>query len=229
MEILTQVQKGFLSKFAQTDLAEEFYLSGGTALAAFYYFHRISEDLDFFTAKGKVDTEYVLSFLNSLKKLLKILEITMTKKYDRRIFDLVFEDNNRLKVEFTYYPFARQQPSRKVNQIIVDSILDIGANKLMAILDRFEPKDFIDLYFILQDHSLTDVMEAARRKFQAAPTLLALQQEFLKSGKISGDEVEMLKPLSIEKMKSFFEQRAREISTILFEKNRQARNEDLGL
>ena len=33
--------------------------------------------------------------------------------------------------------------------VIVDSIENIGANKLTAILGRTEPKDFVDLYFLL--------------------------------------------------------------------------------
>jgi predicted nucleotidyltransferase component of viral defense system len=32
----------------------------------------------------------------------------------------------------------------------VDSEYDIAANKLMALVDRFDPKDCVDLYFLLQ-------------------------------------------------------------------------------
>ena len=48
--ILTQEQKTLLLHFSQSDLRQSFYLTGGTALAAFYLFHRVSEDLDFFPA-----------------------------------------------------------------------------------------------------------------------------------------------------------------------------------
>ena len=50
MEILTPFQKELLRVIGNSNLADNFYLTGGTALAAFYLQHRYSEDLDFFTA-----------------------------------------------------------------------------------------------------------------------------------------------------------------------------------
>jgi len=51
-EVLTSRQVSFLEKVGQNrSLAENFYLTGGTALAAFYLAHRYSEDLDFFSEK----------------------------------------------------------------------------------------------------------------------------------------------------------------------------------
>ena len=45
--ILTDAQKALLDLLRkQRDLAEIFYLTGGTALAAFYLAHRYSDDLD---------------------------------------------------------------------------------------------------------------------------------------------------------------------------------------
>jgi hypothetical protein len=45
--ILTPIQSNFLIEFFH--LTQEFYLTGGTALSAFYLQHRFSEDLDLFT------------------------------------------------------------------------------------------------------------------------------------------------------------------------------------
>ena len=47
--VLTEGQKAFLSHFGKSPLCKIFYLTGGTALAAFYLQHRFSDDLDFFT------------------------------------------------------------------------------------------------------------------------------------------------------------------------------------
>lgn len=48
--ILTPKQKVLLDLISrQKDLANNFYLSGGTALAQYYLHHRFSEDLDFFS------------------------------------------------------------------------------------------------------------------------------------------------------------------------------------
>jgi predicted nucleotidyltransferase component of viral defense system len=48
--ILTTLQNSFLDKFFQQ--TQEFYLTGGTALSAFYLQHRYSEDVDLFTQQS---------------------------------------------------------------------------------------------------------------------------------------------------------------------------------
>ena len=53
-------------------------------------------------------------------------------------------DERSLKSEFTIYPFLNLNRSERRRKI--DSLRDISANKLMALLDRFEPKDFVDLF-----------------------------------------------------------------------------------
>jgi predicted nucleotidyltransferase component of viral defense system len=47
--LLTRDQKDLLLRFRDSPLCRRFYLTGGTALAAFYLHHRLSEDLDFFS------------------------------------------------------------------------------------------------------------------------------------------------------------------------------------
>lgn len=47
--ILNEAQKFFLEIFSGSDIASDFVLSGGTALAAFHLGHRLSDDLDFFS------------------------------------------------------------------------------------------------------------------------------------------------------------------------------------
>ncbi|MGQ9489466.1 MAG: nucleotidyl transferase AbiEii/AbiGii toxin family protein [Anaerolineae bacterium] len=49
--------------------------------------------------------------------------------------------------------------------LVVDSIENIGANKLTAILSRTEPKDFVDLYFILKaGYDFDDLFVKAQAK-----------------------------------------------------------------
>ena len=50
MAILTPFQQQLLRAIGQTQIAENFYLTGGTALAAHFLQHRLSEDLDFFSS-----------------------------------------------------------------------------------------------------------------------------------------------------------------------------------
>jgi len=53
--ILTTLQSKFLEKFF--NLTQEFYLTGGTALSAFYLKHRNSIDLDLFTHEDAAFTK----------------------------------------------------------------------------------------------------------------------------------------------------------------------------
>jgi hypothetical protein len=47
--LLTPFQKTILKAFTAIEESKAFYLTGGTALSAFYLAHRLSEDFDLFT------------------------------------------------------------------------------------------------------------------------------------------------------------------------------------
>jgi len=49
--LLTPIQRTFISAFSTLPDQVQFYLAGGTALAEYYLGHRLSFDLDFFTAE----------------------------------------------------------------------------------------------------------------------------------------------------------------------------------
>jgi hypothetical protein len=48
-EWLTPLQSEFLIRFFATNTGQDFFLTGGTALAAFHLRHRVCVDLDLFT------------------------------------------------------------------------------------------------------------------------------------------------------------------------------------
>ncbi len=143
-----ELQKSFLSKFKNSDLSNDFYFTGGTALSLYYYNHRASDDIYLFTdRKELLNVERINYFLKSSG--IKVLEFG--KKYDRRLFVVLIE-NQPIKTEFTYYPFKRLFPSEKVDGIYIDSKFDIITNKIAALCDREEEKDIFDLsYFIKEE------------------------------------------------------------------------------
>jgi predicted nucleotidyltransferase component of viral defense system len=49
MDLLTPLQRRLLAEIGGSPLRDQFFLTGGTALAAFYLYHRYSVDLDLFT------------------------------------------------------------------------------------------------------------------------------------------------------------------------------------
>jgi hypothetical protein len=88
--ILRPSQKTVLEAFAGSPLKDAFYLTGGTALAAFHLGHRRSDDLDFFT-EGDVPVETVLEFLRSLGMGVPEYQ----HLFDRRIFLLESIEDDR--------------------------------------------------------------------------------------------------------------------------------------
>jgi predicted nucleotidyltransferase component of viral defense system len=204
--ILTEEQKELLLSFTQSPLSSVFYLTGGTALSAFYLHHRLSEDLDFFTEE-EVDVESILVFLKSIPV---IKQITYERKYDRKIFLLEYPSKISLKVEYTKYPFERLFPVRKFDALMIDSIQDILVNKLMAMTDRRDPKDYIDVYAIIQAYPSLRIEEAIRqveKKFGIRGVESILSGRFLESPICEG--ISLVKDIPFSDMQRFFQETAR--------------------
>ena len=200
--ILTDNQKALLARLAVSRLREAFYLAGGTALSAFYLQHRLSEDLDFFTA-GDFAIEDVLDFVKSLPGA---QNSHYERKYDRRIFLLNYANGQTMKVEFTRYPFARLNAGPVIDGIRVDSLEDILVNKLMAMTDRTDPKDYVDLYCACRDHpelNLDKLVDATAIKFGVQGARLILSGRFLQPLPPSG-VLAMRRPLDKEDMAQFY-------------------------
>lgn len=68
---LNQLQDRFLERFFSSRFGKDFYLTGGTALARFYFFHRESVDLDLFTNNRKINFTQVSLWVHQIAKQLK--------------------------------------------------------------------------------------------------------------------------------------------------------------
>lgn len=149
------------------DISRAFYLSGGTALAAFYLNHRESEDLDFFSEQ-EVEPLVVEAFLKRHRAEIKYKKIEFQKSFNRNLFFLHF-DANVLKTEFTYFPFTPIEKGPKVGKLRIDSLRDIAANKAFTITQQLRARDFVDVYFICKhaNYKLADLIKDARVKFDA--------------------------------------------------------------
>lgn len=205
-------------RFRNSPLREHFYLTGGTALSAFYLRHRHSEDLDFFTEQ-EVGLESVLGLLRTTPH---VVDIQHERKYDRRLFLLHYHDQRTMKVEFTKYPFPPLEPRLAVEGIQVDGWRDILANKLMALTDRKDFKDYLDVYFLLREFptiSLWDAIQQTQRKFGVTGIDHILKGRFLEDLPPQG-ELPMLKPYDPVAIASFYKSLARELIARSLEKER---------
>lgn len=146
---LTPLQAAVLQHFFATETGQKFYLTGGTALAAFHLHHRKSVDLDLFTLDDLALREADILVPSLAAAVGCRLDAIRRTEHYREIF-FVPDAEEPLKIDLVR-DFGPQYGERlHFGQVIVDSIENIGANKLTAILSRTEPKDFVDLYFILK-------------------------------------------------------------------------------
>lgn len=198
--VLTPLQNKFLNEFFE--LTSDFYLTGGTALSAFYLLHRYSEDLDLFTDKDdifqKVDQPINEVCLRLNIECLPVRITTFFKHFQIGTVDAPLT----LHFSKDYTPHIK--PPIIVNKIFVDSIIDITANKICAALGRTEIKDLIDLYFLDKaGYTIADNFEAAQQK-DGGLTLESLAYS-LSQFEISEIPAFMIKPMTTDELKQFLE------------------------
>lgn len=120
-------------------IKDQFYLVGGTALAL-QLGHRLSVDLDFFSAE-EFDPLVIASALS------KLGEVKGMRYNTGSLLAFV----NGVKVEFVYYAYKPVFPLRNWEGLRMLEPRDIGLFKLLALLGRHTKKDISDLYFISQE------------------------------------------------------------------------------
>ena len=209
ISILTSTQREILDQIAKSEyIVEHFYLTGGTALSEYYLQHRYSEDLDFFSEQ-KYDTQIIVTFINELSKkygfTYELELIEMLYRYSIR-----FPNNEQLKLDFSYYPGKRVEKGKKINGITIDSLLDISINKLSTLEQRYNVKDYVDLYFLFNKYSVWDLIEGARVKFNMEIEPWILGTDFLYVEKFDFLP-KMIKPLTLDELKNFFRELAKKL------------------
>lgn len=163
-EWLTPLQQTFLQRFFDSASGQRFFLTGGTCLAAFYLHHRQSDDLDLFTLDDLALPEADILVPQLATELdCRIGRARRTEHF--RQFLLEPAQGPPLQVDLVRDFGPQYGQHTDVSGVIIDSIENIGANKLTAILGRTEPKDYVDLYFILQaGYDFDDLMTKAQQK-----------------------------------------------------------------
>ncbi|MBM2817533.1 MAG: hypothetical protein HW401_123 [Parcubacteria group bacterium] len=145
----------------------DFYLAGGTALAL-QIGHRDSIDFDFFGPEN-IDTKQLFAEISEIFKNRKIL-----KTQEEKNTLTVFIDND-IKLSFFGYKYKLLNNTIEDDNLRLASIEDIACMKLSAITSRASNKDYIDLYYILQEKKLKDLLEKASEKFSDLDASLILK------------------------------------------------------
>ncbi|MBU1118554.1 nucleotidyl transferase AbiEii/AbiGii toxin family protein [Patescibacteria group bacterium] len=154
-EILDKKRKNILPKLATWK--NEYVLVGGTALAL-QMNHRDSIDFDFFT-KNDIDTQKLY------EQIAQVFEGVRVEKIQEEENTLSVLIDNDIRLSFMTYPYAFLQEPEIDDYLSVASVEDIACMKLSAITGRSSNKDYIDLYYILHDIPLEDLLKSAEKKF----------------------------------------------------------------
>jgi len=163
MEKIEQCMEQILEKLSNK--VDKFYLAGGTALSWFYFHHRKSYDLDFFTKE--FSQEEIQKIISYLKDVLNV-EIELSKEVNEVdkvkvvIYYLTFDSENSVKIDFVEDTCDLIKPPKKVNGIYILSKEDIYLRKILAVCGsqkeedalgrtlfkggRQEAKDYYDLF-----------------------------------------------------------------------------------
>ena len=146
-EILPEQQKRLFDILSDQSWITPFYLAGGTALAL-QIAHRQSIDFDFFI-KENFDNR------NIIETLCKYGKFELFNEARNTINGLL----NDVRISFFKYKYPLLNNPLSYKNMSIANPEDIALMKLEAISGRGSKKDFIDLYFLLQEFSLSKLFE----------------------------------------------------------------------
>ena len=152
-----------LRKLQSLSIFEHSRLVGGTALAL-QLGHRKSVDLDLF---GTIEASP--EDIQDACREVGELEISKTS----RNINIYWIDG--IKADCVNYPYGWLDECRVVDGIRLASVNDIAAMKISAIINRGTKKDFIDLYFLLQEMSLNHILDLYDQKYPDGSRFVAIK------------------------------------------------------
>lgn len=211
--IITNLQKGVLSVFSQIPDCENFYLTGGTALSEFYLGHRLSYDLDFFTSKSdlipsfseamEVGLEKEGFSVVAVRKFQIFVELKLSGKEEKTVIHLAYDS-----------PFRFAPPVDSTFGVKVNDYTDIIVDKLLTFFGRAEPRDAVDLFFILKKEDVWRLLGLAPQKdpgFDLYWLTVALEKVRTFPDEIAQWPVDMLVEVNVRELKGKFLSLAHEI------------------
>ncbi len=154
LKCLTPTARNVLKVIAPVVDKKGFVLAGGTAIAL-YLGHRLSVDYDFFTLRS-FRPDRLHQAINGLDLETTVLQEepgTLTLSADE------------VKVSFFHYPYAFLGVTSKLYGVKVAGLIDIASMKLMALTQRGAKRDYVDLYWILQNVPFSKIAENMVKRY----------------------------------------------------------------
>lgn len=167
-----------LQKIYESSLKNKIIFKGGTALHKLYLHKRISIDLDF------TELEYI--DINELKLVIedreinsRIKEINKTDKSTKILLSytsvLEYKNNIIIDISKREKPFLKlinkklKSPYFKDFEVLTFKLEELIAEKIRAIIQRNKPRDYLDIYYVLnkKDFDFKKSIEISKQKLKA--------------------------------------------------------------
>ena len=155
-ETVTQQMWELLQRLMKDEKLKEHVLVGGTALALGLG-HRLSVDIDLFTTKN-FDSKMMLQYLHDTYGVNQ----NESKCFPNTVLTYI----DTIKVDIVTHNYPLLNSVETIEGVRMISNEDIGAMKLHAIHqsgNRY--KDFVDMYFMLEQEPLKFYLQAYQRKY----------------------------------------------------------------
>ena len=135
----------------------------GTSLAL-QIGHRKSIDIDLF---GELNVAFEV-LIDELRNIWEVRPLNNSKNIHCLLID-------GIKVDIVNYSYPWLSSQLEVDNLVLAKVEDISAMKLNAILGRGSKKDFIDLYFLLKQFSLKELLHFYNSKYEDGSEFLVLK------------------------------------------------------
>ena len=198
LELLISLQK--------EETLQKFHLAGGTSLAL-QLGHRKSIDLDLFS-QDDFDANEMLEFL----------EETFDFKLNYSSKNTLKGSINGIKIDILTHKYKLVKSPIFTDNIRLLSIEDIAAMKLNAILGNgTSSKDVIDIYFILKQFSINDILSFYTIKYNSRNNLHVVKSlnYFEDINLFDWPEMILEKDLTLAKVKNTIQKQIKEFSNNL--------------
>ena len=196
LKCLTPAARKVLKVIVPLATAKGFVLAGGTAVAL-HLGHRLSADFDFFTMR---------SFRpDSLHQAINGLDLeTLVLQEEPGTLTLSAEG---VKISFFHYPYTFLEATSTLHGIQIAGLIDIASMKLMAMMQRGAKRDYVDLYWILQDIPFSKIAANMMNRYGANrvnPLVIGKALVFFQDADSDPDPAYLGKRVAWAKIKKYF-------------------------
>jgi hypothetical protein len=195
----TPLKRDFLRSWFSQE--KRFFLTGGSALGIFFLEHRMSYDLDLFTSEEvsgidvqrlvhRVATAVGAECVNLLSTP-DYFRFRLSRETERELIDIVIDRIPQL-----------DEIKLEIENVRVDTLREMVANKLATLVSRSEIKDIVDLYFLEAAgcNLLNAIPDAQAKDGGWEPAVVAM---LLGSIKIHESPTWMIRDVKIEELQTF--------------------------